>query len=334
MQRRITIADLARESGVSKGTVDRVLHNRGRVSSQARTAVERAKEKLGYSPNLLAQNLKKNKVYSLFILLPDPSKDAYWSQLDAISELFHTKLNDLSIDLKIRYFDPFSQSSFKQASKELLNEDIDFLILATQFYNESMFLLQKLKKDDIPVIVFNTMIEIPSVLSFVGQDLIQSGKTAANLAEIMFPTGAGIALIHVDEHPDENGALKQKSLGVHAYFSNKAEFKVQEYLFDSNSNGSKSELFENNVWIVSNSGAHKIIKAFGQKTVYPKIIAYDLIQENIENLKNGTFQFILNQPLLKQVEISIESAINHLIFSKQIPSKQFSSIEIKTAENL
>jgi LacI family transcriptional regulator len=40
MQWKIRIKDIAEMAGVSPGTVDRILHNRGNVSEPARIAVE------------------------------------------------------------------------------------------------------------------------------------------------------------------------------------------------------------------------------------------------------------------------------------------------------
>ena len=49
---KITINDVAEAAGVSKGTVDRVLHNRGEVSEKSRQKVLKVVEELGFSPNL------------------------------------------------------------------------------------------------------------------------------------------------------------------------------------------------------------------------------------------------------------------------------------------
>ena len=46
----VTINDVAKAAGVSKGTVDRVIHNRGEVSPKSREAVLKVIEELGYKP--------------------------------------------------------------------------------------------------------------------------------------------------------------------------------------------------------------------------------------------------------------------------------------------
>ncbi|MCR4570191.1 MAG: LacI family DNA-binding transcriptional regulator, partial [Bacteroidales bacterium] len=52
MTEKATINDIARLTGLSKGTVDRVLHNRGEVSRKSYQKVMDVIKELGYEPNL------------------------------------------------------------------------------------------------------------------------------------------------------------------------------------------------------------------------------------------------------------------------------------------
>ncbi|MEU6912345.1 LacI family DNA-binding transcriptional regulator [Streptomyces olindensis] len=56
--RRPTLADVAREVGVSAKTVSRVLNEDGPVSAQTREQVLAAVAKLGFQPNLMARNMR------------------------------------------------------------------------------------------------------------------------------------------------------------------------------------------------------------------------------------------------------------------------------------
>ena len=49
-----TIKDIARMAGVSAGTVDRVLHNRGDVSPQSKAKVQKVLDEIHYQPNVFA----------------------------------------------------------------------------------------------------------------------------------------------------------------------------------------------------------------------------------------------------------------------------------------
>ena len=52
MAKQVKIKDIARMAGVSAGTVDRILHNRGNVSPKSREAVERILAQLDYKFNI------------------------------------------------------------------------------------------------------------------------------------------------------------------------------------------------------------------------------------------------------------------------------------------
>ena len=53
----VTIKQIAETCGVSRGTVDRVLNHRGRVSEETEKRVKEAVEVLGYKPNSLGKAL-------------------------------------------------------------------------------------------------------------------------------------------------------------------------------------------------------------------------------------------------------------------------------------
>ncbi|WP_414654827.1 LacI family DNA-binding transcriptional regulator, partial [Flavobacterium sp. UBA4854] len=54
MDKKYTIKDIAQMAGVSKGTVDRVLHNRGKVSPAALEKINEVLNVIDYEPNLIA----------------------------------------------------------------------------------------------------------------------------------------------------------------------------------------------------------------------------------------------------------------------------------------
>ena len=79
---KIRIKDIARLSGVSVGTVDRVLHNRPNVSPVAREKVEKALKEMDYRPNVYASALAYNKSYRFFCIIPKHESEAYWEEIE------------------------------------------------------------------------------------------------------------------------------------------------------------------------------------------------------------------------------------------------------------
>ncbi len=72
-----TIKDIAREAGVSQGTVSNVLNGKGNVSSIKIRQVQQAAEKLGYSMNQRAQILRRGSSNTLAAVLPNLYNRSY-----------------------------------------------------------------------------------------------------------------------------------------------------------------------------------------------------------------------------------------------------------------
>lgn len=65
-----TLKDVAREAGLTVGTVSRVLNNRGYISDKAREKVNEAMKKLNYHPNEVARSLSKSSTNTIGVIVP------------------------------------------------------------------------------------------------------------------------------------------------------------------------------------------------------------------------------------------------------------------------
>ena len=112
----MTITERAKKAGVSIGTVDRVLHNRGKVSEKTRLAVEAVIEKYGYTPNPLARTLKKNKPFVIGVLMPPPGTGSgYWQMIFKGMKEAESELSAFGIKLEFEYFDRTEYGSMTKA---------------------------------------------------------------------------------------------------------------------------------------------------------------------------------------------------------------------------
>lgn len=76
-----TIGDVAKRAGVSKSSVSRVLNgNYEYMSEETKQKIMQAIEEMNYSPNSLAQSLKKKKTQVIGIILSDIS-NPFWSEV-------------------------------------------------------------------------------------------------------------------------------------------------------------------------------------------------------------------------------------------------------------
>lgn len=65
-----TIKDVAREAGLTVGTVSRVLNNRGYISEATRNRVHEVMKELNYQPNEVARSLSKSKTNTIGVIVP------------------------------------------------------------------------------------------------------------------------------------------------------------------------------------------------------------------------------------------------------------------------
>jgi len=70
-KKRVTLADVAREAGVSTMTVSRVINNKGEISDQTRQRINEIIDKLDYRPSRLARGLATSQTYILGLIVPD-----------------------------------------------------------------------------------------------------------------------------------------------------------------------------------------------------------------------------------------------------------------------
>ena len=75
----ITIRQVAEKANVSIGTVDRILHNRGRISEVTREKVLNIVKELGYKPNIHASLLSARKSIKIIVIIPYFQSEEFWS---------------------------------------------------------------------------------------------------------------------------------------------------------------------------------------------------------------------------------------------------------------
>src|SRR5690625_5788049 len=91
-----SIRDVAREAGVSVATVSRALSSPEKVSPASMAKVQKAIERVGYSPNMLARNFRSARSYTIVVLVPDIA-NTFYSQL--IRDRKSTSMNYSNVDI-------------------------------------------------------------------------------------------------------------------------------------------------------------------------------------------------------------------------------------------
>ncbi len=341
---RIRIKDIAECAGVSVGTVDRVLHERGNVSPEAQAKVQRALQELEYQPNIIASTLASNKVLHISSLIPDPEADPYW-QLPLLGiQKAMEGVTHYGIAHQTIHFDLFSASDFKQKAIELLEDELpDALLVSPIYLQEGLWLLEQCRDAGLPVIFINTDIHESEVLSYVGQDSYQSGVLAGRLLELVIGEPKGTALLlNLGKETSNARHLADKEKGFRYHFRT-TTMHVLSLEFAAFNQPNALRRFVSSLvqeypdlrgLFISNSRSYQLLDCAEQLLRAVHIIGFDLLPRNLHYLRGGQIDFLINQNPVQQGYVGLMTAVNRLLFKKEIQRCQYLPLDIIVPENV
>jgi len=340
MDKKYTIKDIAKLAGVSKGTVDRVLHNRGKVSPTALDKINEVLNVINYEPNLIARNLKNTKIYRICVLLPDPQFDPYW--LPCVNGINDAKkeFKAYNVNIETYYFNPESKKSFLYTNEIVIAQAPDAVLLAPLFHKETLEVIKQYNELNIIVNTFNNQVESDAIKSFVGQDLHKSGRVAASLMSLIISEGQ-IAVIHIDESVKNAVHMQEKEKGFRNYFEekNNPDFFITTLKLKFSNIETKLEAFLNENpnlkgVFVTTSKAYQIASLLPEKNCKKiALIGYDLIDKNITHLNHGSIHFLIHQNQKRQAYLGVSTLVEYFLYGKEIPETILLPIDIINAEN-
>lgn len=145
-----TIFDVAKEAGVSKSTVSRVVNHDERVKDDTRAAVEAAIEKLNYSPSFMARAIRTRKTNTIAFMVPEYSNIFYTEMFRGVED----------VALKHGYMVLVCNTerhvmSEVEYAQELLKRNIDGIIYNTYRMNDEMAEYLHHAEKKIPIVYMN-----------------------------------------------------------------------------------------------------------------------------------------------------------------------------------
>ncbi len=348
MSNRIRIKDIAEKAGVSKGTVDRVLHNRGNVSPIARKKVVAAMEELAYEPNVIASALASNRVWNIAVLIPDSTKDPFWEQPLSGIRRAEKALRDYGVKLEIYQFRDADPVHFNSCGKQILSKGYDALLISPSFSKEGIDLINKCEEQELPYIQINTLFERKSefCLAYIGQDSYASGKLAAKLLNFGIGENATTLILHLEKEVYNAQHLMDKEEGFKKFFENNLEKKNQivtssfgdVFNIKALEHHLRKELDKHpgikGIFVTSSKLFHivPLLKKLKRKDI--KLVGFDLIQNNLDHLYKESIHFLINQNPHKQGFMGIMNLFNFLVLKKEIKKIQFLPLDVVMRENV
>ncbi|MCL4562721.1 MAG: LacI family transcriptional regulator [Chloroflexi bacterium] len=155
--RRPTISTLAKELGVSKMTISRVINDRPGVSAKLRAQIRQVIEDSGYAPSPFAQNLASGRSGLIGILVPDVVSEWISPLLLGVGE----EANALGFQVLIRSTGRGISSDHKSQKSLVESSLTDGMIIAS--WRVPAPVVERLAQRHVPVVLVDGYFRSPNI---------------------------------------------------------------------------------------------------------------------------------------------------------------------------
>ncbi len=201
---KVTVKSLAQAAGVSRGTVDRVLHNRGAVREDVAKKIKMLAKELGYVPNRAGRALAAYKTPIKIGALMPSIGNAFYQEIISGINAAQEEFADLGLDVVLKEVEGFDEQTHLDAIEYLLAQGCKALCLSTVNTDRLREKINELYEKHIAVVLLNTDVENTKRLCYVGSDYLTAGATCAGMLSlarqdklhILIVTGSHLLLGH------------------------------------------------------------------------------------------------------------------------------------------
>jgi LacI family transcriptional regulator len=338
----ITLKEIAERANVSIGTVDRVLHDRGKVAPDKELKIRRILKELNYKPNPFARNLVLRKSFRFCVLMPRADQDSgYWKIPVKGIERAQRELHGQKVNIEYYFYDKFLEESFAGEFDRLLDSKPDGLLIAPVLSRAAGQMVDKIP-GHLPYVFFDSIIPETACISTIGQDAFKSGILSGKLMHTLTQGGGCIAVVRL---LPEDFHIDGRVNGFEDYFRDKPAFRIAAYDADG---GWDEETFQALVGrmlsenadlrgiYVTNVCVHKIAEQISalSKDGDIRLIGYDLIEENVRYLKEGVIDYLISQRPEIQGYQGIYALYNKVVLLGRVREKIMMPLDIVTRENI
>lgn len=337
------VKEIAKLSGVSIGTVDRVLHNRPGVAAKTKEKVLAVLENHQYEPNLIGRALSKKKPIHFVAIIPISSPEsAYWDATKKGIVQALEELKNYDVKIEILLFDQNNRLSFDEQVETFKSMEVDGLVLAPTFLKESLALSEYCDERGILYAYLNSDLPDTNNIAYFGADLYQTGYLAGRLLHNYGKSNSEFLIIHISKEMEDNHHLIRKEEGLRAYFQDNDLESDLEVLHIKDTNIDHigeilSDFLKTNtvkIWLVTNSRVSSVAKFIHNNKIDDvKLIGFDFLPENVSYLKTGIIDFLICHKPIEQGFNAVMALFQKKVLHKSIEKINFMPIDIICKEN-
>lgn len=309
----LTIKEIAKLANTSRGTVDRVLNQRGGVSKETEEKILKIINEHGYRYNEYARALvNSRKSHKIGIITSSIGSDFYTRVLKGIKEACnnpkHRQIEPIIIETRINNY----QDQIDAIEK--LENQVEGLIITSNAHPKVKELLEKLT---IPVVTCTNDIELES-LAFVGCNYYNNGHLCGDLASVILDEGK-ILIITSDNIKGYEQRVKGFMEQIPRYKYDVKQLSVTES-YEETYTTIKNYLFDHQVDLIFfsiSSGTNAGLDAISDLNYQTKILTVDEDPAVIDNLKKGKIAATVTQQPEKQGRYTVIAMNNYFLLKQQ-----------------
>ena len=334
-----TIKEIAALAGVSRGTVDRVLNNRGSVNPATAKKIQEIADSLDYKPNRAGLVLAAHKKHlKLGVILFSPDNPFFRDVLQGVREKAE-ELSGYNCTVIIRQV-PFGVEEQLKALDELVALEVNGIAIAP--YNDERIRcrINTLTDAGIPVVTLNTDIENSKRLAYVGSHYTRSGATAAGLLRLMTQgqvhVGVLIGSANLLCHTQRVVGFSEANDGRICIID-----IIENHDDDPESYQQTSALLaahpEINALYIAGAGVHGACRSIQDAGLAGQIcvITYDLVDTTRTLVEEGVISATICQQPAKQGSKPLDILFSYLS-TGELPEEEYNytAVDIRIKENL
>ena len=328
----ITIREIAKLAGVSRGTVDRVLNNRTGVNAETSRIVKQIAEEPGYSPSAPGKMLAaKSKHLKIGFIVCDRSMDIFFHSLIKAAEQKAEELKSFGVRVNIYKLKNLSDTYVEDVLRQVEEDKLDGIaMLPLQLPAVDCF-IKRMKERNMPLVFFNLNSQEEEGLAYVGCDYYEAGRVAAGLIALSIGN-KGKIVIATSYHKETLSFSERLNGFIDELDREYPEIEIvnrdEDYIFQEDDYSNILKVLSGNpdvkaLYLV-NPGDYGLCKAVAGffKDHRVKIITNDLVEEKMELLMDGTISAAIGQEPLKQGTLPLQILYDYLSLGV-VPEKQY-----------
>lgn len=299
----VTSKQIAALAGVSRGTVDRALHNRGRVKPEVAERIRRIADELGYQPHPAGQALVlSGREFKFGVYVQSVATPTMQMVLAGVRKAA-SELKTFGVTTLIKTHPTIDKAAEMSAIDEFLKAGCQAIALTPVTEPDVAERVDGLVESGIPVVVFNGDLPDSKRLCYVGMDNYVGGQIAGVMMGYMFSEGGKV--LPITAHLT-NYAHYIRAKGFMEVIQNdfpNIELLPLQACFDNDTFAyeiTKTALGEHpdiaGVFSASNGtqGVCRAIEEAGQ-TGRIRVFTFDANPVNVEDLKAGRISLLFGQ---------------------------------------